>query len=148
MTTIHQTAVFYGHSDDLIELEGIRIAAGYENQIDEYCCCADAETKYGYNYLYNKPAPPPAYKATYRIKAASGSLLVHALYDGTWVFAVGLDAEGQDDDAGTLPDWPVRVSQHRHDGRPHHSMRLEIDCPADAVVSPAWTLNRLTPYEQ
>lgn len=144
MADLHQTAVFYGASDDLIELEGIRIAAGYENLIDEYCCFADVATGYGYDYLRKKETKPPFYKATYRIKAATGSLFVHALYDGTWIFAVGLDADGQGDDAGTLPDWPVRVSQIRQDGRRSHSMRLEIDCPLDAVVHPAWTVSRIT----
>lgn len=93
-----QTAIFYGASDDLIEVEGIKGA-------DEFNIVADGP-----------------WIATFGI---GGKLVVHALYDGCWSFAVG-----QEDESIPLPDWPIRIKQHEK----AYSVRLEIDCPDDVKV--------------
>ena len=57
-----QTAIFYGSSDDLIEIEGVMGG-------DEF------------NIIKDGP-----YIATFNL---GGKMRVHALYDGCWSFAIG-----------------------------------------------------------
>jgi len=75
------TAVFTGHSDDIVLVVGI--PGG-----DEFDCCA-------------------SYKGDTAFRFSIGPVQVLALYTGVWSFAVGLVEEGDD----TWPGWAVRVSQ-------------------------------------
>ncbi len=77
-----QTAVFYGASDDLIEVDGVKGA-------DEFC---------------NDGATDGIIAAKFNL---GGKLRVYAIYDGCWMFAVG-----QVDEGIPLPDWPMRFTQH------------------------------------
>jgi len=74
-----QTAVFYGASDDLIEVEGVKGA-------DEFGAYVGGAA--GIHATFN----------------VGGKLRVHAIYDGCWCFAVG-----QVDEDIALPDWPLRI---------------------------------------
>jgi hypothetical protein len=77
-----QTAIFYGASDDLIEVEGVKGA-------DEFSA-----------WLKNDEG----------VVAGSfvlgGKIRVRAIYDGCWTFAVG-----QVNEDVPLPAWPVRMDQ-------------------------------------
>lgn len=76
-----QIAVFYGASDDLIEVEGVKGA-------DEFSAWTkDDDDVAG---VFN----------------VGGKLRVRAIYDGCWSFSVG-----QVDEDIPLPDWPIRVRQ-------------------------------------
>lgn len=74
-----QTAVFYGASDDLIEVEGVKGG-------DEFGAYRSDGSRYHGSFNLG------------------GLMRVHAIYDGCWSFAVG-----QVDEDIPLPDWPVRV---------------------------------------
>lgn len=63
-----QTAIFYGASDDLIEIEGVKGA-------DEFGPSTDRQP----------------YMASFNL---SGKMRVHVIYDGCWSFAIGLVNEG------------------------------------------------------
>lgn len=76
-----QTAVFYGHSDDLIEVEGVKGA-------DEFGAYQSGDSRYHGSFNLG------------------GHMRIHAIYDGCWSFAVA-----QVDEDIPLPDWPVRVMQ-------------------------------------
>jgi hypothetical protein len=76
-----QTATFYGSSDDLIEVSGIKGAKEfYADGTD------DSRIAGAFNL--------------------GGKMRVYAIYDGCWSFAVG-----QVDDEIPLPNWPIRVYQ-------------------------------------
>lgn len=96
-----QTAVFYGASDDLVEVEGV--LGG-----DEFGVYQSGNGRYHGSFLLG------------------GEMRVHAIYDGTWSFAVG-----QVDEAVPLPDWPVRL---KWPGGRGYSTRLEIDVPEGVKV--------------
>ena len=73
-----QTAVFTGHSDDIVYVEGVKGG-------DEFGCYQSDDDKLVH--------------ATFVL---GGKLKVYAIYDGCWSFAVGLVDE---DD---IPEWPIR----------------------------------------
>jgi hypothetical protein len=77
-----QIAKFYGASDDLIEVEGVKGA-------DEFS--AMTHTDGGVAGVFN----------------LGGKLRIRAIYDGCWSFSVG-----QVDEDIAIPDWPIRVEQH------------------------------------
>lgn len=74
-----QTAVFYGSSDDLIEVSGVK----------------------GANEFYADNANDSRIMGVFQL---GGKMRVYAIYDGCWSFAVG-----QVDDEIDLPDWPIRL---------------------------------------
>jgi hypothetical protein len=74
-----QTAKFYGASDDLIEIEGVKGA-------DEF-------------NVYNRDEN--LHHGSFNL---GGKMRIHAIYDGCWSFAIG-----QVDEEIPLPDWPCRV---------------------------------------
>ena len=80
-----QTAIFYGASDDLIEIDGIKGA-------DEFGIDPIAEGK--------KADLSQSF-------SIGGKLKVYAIYDGCWHFSIGQMAEGI-----LIPDWPIRFSAH------------------------------------
>ena len=102
-----QTAIFYGASDDLIEVEGVKGGDEF-NVISDDTCVA----------IFN----------------VGGKMLVYALYGpmGVWGFGVS-----QIDDEVRLPDWPIRITNGEPDGMPAtiYTTKLEIDVPDDAVVT-------------
>ena len=77
-----QTAKFWGSSDDLIEIEGVKGGDEFNG------LTKDEELIAG----------------TFNL---GGKIRVRALYDGCWSFAVG-----QVDEDIPLPDWPIRIEQH------------------------------------
>lgn len=99
-----RTAVFYGASDDLIEVEGVKGA-------DEFPT-ADMNGPAGLAGSF----------------VLGGRLRIRAFYDrhAVWGFSVS-----QVEDGVALPDWPIRISQQPDCD---YSTRLEIDCPDDAVL--------------
>src|SRR5687768_10910779 len=77
-----QTAIFYGASDDLIEIEGVKGG-------DEFGGNWDSR----FDGVFN----------------LGGKMRVYAIYgagSGCWFFGVG-----QVDEEIPLPDWPIRISQ-------------------------------------
>ena len=78
-----QTAVFYGASDDLIEIEGIKGA-------DEFGM-PFSDTRIDVSFPF----------------VLGGVMKVYALYDGCWHFSIGPVGEGI-----PLPNWPVRYKLH------------------------------------
>lgn len=77
------TAVFYGASDDLVEVEGIPGADefdAYESELDTINAIFDV----------------------------GGEVCVLAIYTGNGVWAFGV---AQVDDENSLPDWPIRIVQ-------------------------------------
>ena len=76
-----QTARFYGASDDLIEIEGVKGA-------DEFGLkrwCEDRKVEVSQPFILG------------------GKLKIYALYDGCWHFSLGPVAEDV-----PLPEWPIR----------------------------------------
>lgn len=82
-----KTAIFYGESDDLIEVEGV-----------------DGEDEFG---AFNAVGDD-AVHGIFKLVGADGHLRIYALYDACWSFAVA-----QVDDGDLLPQWPIRITQ-RH----------------------------------
>lgn len=100
------TVKFYGASDDLIEVEG--------------CDGADEFNSY--------ERGPVMWHG--ELFDGTDTLRVHAIWDGCWSFAVG-----QCDESLPLPNWPIRISQHR--SLPYSTL-LEIDAPAGAWLVNVW----------
>jgi len=100
-----QTLRMYGHSDDLVEVEGIAGA-------DEYSAT-------GWRDI--------ASAATFRLLGPEHSCRIHAIYDdrGCWSFAVAPFEEGCQ-----LPPWPVRLSLSERG----HSTVLEMDVPTGTRI--------------
>ncbi len=100
-----QTAKFYGASDDLIEIEGVKGA-------DEFGA-------------YNSSSGNVV-NATFIL----GAIAVYAIYGegGTWAFAVG-----RIDEDVPLPNWPIRLRQGTEE-ESTYSVVLEIDVPDDVAV--------------
>lgn len=99
------TAVFYGASDDLVEVEGVKGS-------DEFACGWHPSNHRG-----------PGVVAQFNL---GGRLRVFAIYDGCWSFAAA-----QVDEEIPLPEWPIRVRQSTDTP---YSTRLEIDVPDDVKV--------------
>lgn len=88
---------FRGHSDDIVMIEGNGKGE------DEF---------YG-----------PHDKEIFATFIVGGQMRIHAIYHGTWCFAIDLI-----DEDIPLPDWPIKFHM---DG---YSAVLEIDTPADVRV--------------
>ena len=82
-----QKAQFYGSSDDLIEISGVKGGDEYTISSDE----TNGKTITSFNL--------------------GGQMRIHVIYDGCWSFAVG-----QVDEDIKLPDWPIRISQSKENG--------------------------------
>lgn len=78
-----QTAVFYGASDDLIEIDGVKGG-------DEFGANDLAEGR-GVSILGKF--------------ILGGKMMIYAIYDGCWHFSIG----PADEDV-PLPNWPIRYS--------------------------------------
>ncbi len=94
-----KTLKIYGASDDLVEMDGIAGA-------DEFNCYKDESLL-----------------ATFVLKADNERLRIHAIYDGSWCFALG---QVEEDDP--MPPWPVRRTWSGY------SEHVEIDVPDHARV--------------
>lgn len=122
-----QTAVFYGASDDLVEVEGIKGG-------DEFGAYGQEDV---FNAVFSlvvdaKELNTPEYGKV--IRPEQPRLHVYASYspkitsNGCWVFGVGKVDEDQ-----PFPDWPIRIVDRKEHGTAH-SVQLEIDCPDDVSV--------------
>ena len=98
---------FSGESDDLVQVEGFN---GLYHEVD----C----------YNYDK-----VHVATFRIRAGSEGVAVHALFDGSWGFA--LTSLNEADDFRSLPAWPVKRS---FGDRCAYSETLKLVVPDDATI--------------
>ena len=81
-----QTAKFYGHSDDLIEVKGVKGA-------DEFSLSPILRSEavdIGQPFVLG------------------GQMKIYAIYDGCWHFSIG----PVDKDV-PIPDWPVRYTLHK-----------------------------------
>lgn len=96
-----QTVVIEGSSDDLVNISGVKGG-------DEFGCYTSDGRYHGSFNL-------------------GGQMRIHAIYDGTWSFAIG-----QVDEEIPLPDWPIRI---KWPGSCGYSTRVEIDVPDDVKVS-------------
>jgi hypothetical protein len=103
-----KTLRMYGASDDLVEAEGLP-------GCDEFNVLIDHQQH-----------------ATFLVSAENGRLHVHAVYAGSWAFAV-TSATGTDYDL--MPDWPIRRT---FGDKCSYSETLEIDCPDDATLTPTF----------
>lgn len=96
---------FYGASDDVIEVEG--------------CEGADEFNSYERNSMWHGD-----------LVTADAAIRIHVFYDGCWHVSVG-----QADEAIPLPDWPIKISQHR--SLPYSAL-LEIDAPDSTRLTNVW----------
>ena len=99
-----KTVTVSGASDDLVEWEGCDGA-------DEFNIIS-SEVWVG-TFLLDSPT--------------EGRMHVHAVYDGTWSFAVA-----RPDEDVLLPDWPVIVRDSPHNG---YSTEVAIECPDDVFLT-------------
>lgn len=99
-----KTLTIYGASDDLIECSGIK-------GCDEF------------NAIEDGP-----YKACLRVKHYSDSIRIHAIYAGSWAFAVTTDC-GDDHD-----EMPWKITRTFGQEEPY-SETLKIKVPDGAKVS-------------
>ena len=99
------TLKMYGASDDLIEAEGLP-------GCDEFTAGSIG-----------------CQAGRFEVQSREGSIVIHALYDGSWCFAVGSsDAES---DHSAMPDW--KITRIWGADEPY-SETLLIECPDDAVL--------------
>lgn len=106
------TIAFWGASDDLVYVE-------MGDSIEKFSVMSDE--------------PRSMYAGSWRLKTAANgaSAVVHAIYDGCWSFAVGID-DPEATDAAEYPGWPIRVQQSAEN---EYTMQLEVDCPHDTTVT-------------
>lgn len=99
-----KTLKIYGASDDLVETSGI-----------------DGCDEFG---VYNSDS---RYMCELTVHSADGEITVHAIYTGSWAFAITTEMG----DCDQMPDWPVRRTWGKDSS---YSETLEIDVPDDAVL--------------
>lgn len=103
-----QTAVFEGHSDDHVTVQGVKAV---DDQWDCYM---------GYN---------PAITGCCVLRSQNGTggaMRVWCIWDGCWSFAPCQIASDVD-----LPPWPIRVKHEQGE----YTVTLEIDVPDDVVAT-------------
>lgn len=103
-----KTVTFYGSSDDLVEIDGIKGA-------DEF----------------NVYEQINAFEVITGVIGEETGLRVLAIYDndGTWSFAVALLGEGIE-----LPDWEMELLSPNQHEMNNYSTMLSIEVPDDARV--------------
>lgn len=108
----------YGHSDDLVEVDGA-VGASPE-EFDVY-----SATKLKWRADFIAPSDD----------LAADRLRVYALYDGCWHFSVG-----QVDEDHQLPPWPVAIQQKvaMSPDNPGYSVLLAIDAPEGTRIRNIW----------
>lgn len=104
-----QTIKIFGASDDLIEVSGCKGA-------DEFYAVEHGLHMGTLDFVSDGGASGVLPRSRLR---------VHAIYDGTWSFAVGLVEEGD-----KLPAWPIDISKS---GENDYSAEVTIIAPADVV---------------
>jgi hypothetical protein len=110
--------VFCGGSDDLVGISG---APG--------CDEIDPERLDGeWNVLSLQQNGSP-WSGAWDVVSADGSMRVHALYDGTWAFSVGMVDEDQ-----PFPAWNVTI---RPADACAYSVELRISAPDDSRIRQA-----------
>ncbi len=109
-----QTVYFYGHSDDLVEVEGSVAGCAEYDVLDDMLASAG---RYG------------AHARFAIIHEGVEKLHVIAVYadNGTWTFMPVL----VDDENRLIDDWVISV---QHSSQCDHSMSLTISVPDDASV--------------
>ena len=95
----------YGASDDLIEAEGL--PGCDEFNADGVGNCV----------------------GRFEVQSSEGSLFIHAIYDGSWCFAVG--SSDADSDFSAMPNW--KITRIWGADSPY-SETLLIECPDDAEL--------------
>lgn len=98
-----KTLKMYGASDDLIEAEGLPGC----NEFD-----ADGVGDS---------------QGRFHVSSGEDSIIIHAVYDGSWCFAVGSGHDGSD--YSKMPDW--KITRTWGADTPY-SETLLIECPDDA----------------
>lgn len=102
-----KTVKFYGASDDLVEIEGIKGE-------DEFYFHPTCESEKGIGL-----------SQAFLVGSGAGGLKVYAIYDGCWHFSIGPIDEDIE-----MPQWPIRYSLYESG----YSVLLEIDVPDNAFV--------------
>ncbi len=97
---------FNGESDDLVHVEGF---GGLYHEVDCY--------------------GSGVHLATFNVRAGDEGVAVHALYDGSWGFA--LTSLNEADDFRSLPAWPFKRS---FGDRCAYSETLKLVVPDDATI--------------
>lgn len=106
-----KTLKIYGASDDLIEAEGLPGCDEFD--ADGVGCC----------------------QAKFEVTSGDDSIIIHAVYDGAWCFAVG---SGHDrSDYSKMPDW--KITRTWGADTPY-SETLLIECPDDAELQDLGTI--------
>ena len=95
---------FYGASDDLIEIEGVKGA-------DEFAVTTAANDKIAGEFI---------------LTGGDGQIRIIAIYDGVWSFAIA----PVDEDV-PIPYWPV--AHHLHDNGYSVELTIDVAAPATVV---------------
>jgi len=100
-----KTITIYGASDDLIEIEG---------------ACPGCDE-------YSAEGEHDSYRGRIHISAGEETVVVHAIFDGSWAFAIC----PQDGDFDSMPKWTIARS---FGDKTEYSETITITLPDDATV--------------
>lgn len=102
-----KTGRIHGESDQILIVDGDLIQKRYTA------------------YTYTSP-----YACAFKLISGNEGIEIHAIYDGSWAFAV--TSENRDDDWSVMPNWPV---SRAFGGIIPYSETITVEVPDDTVFT-------------